>query len=170
MMPMIHGDGTVTVNDAASITVFHTTAQGAYAADNDPNVYQISGRTRYQASFIWLNGTPDHKFNGVVRPRFVTYWDPTNPDNMIGYIQPYFFPTNGPDPTNPTAGVVTQPPDFFVGPAGHQLNATNHYPVVSPMAQLPKTCETAQSLQNLGNGCLGTYHFTIHRIKANVPN
>ena len=56
MMPTIHGDGTVTVNDAGSIAVFHTTAQGAWAADPDPSQPQIGGRTRYQASFIWLQG------------------------------------------------------------------------------------------------------------------
>jgi len=98
MMPMIHADGTVTVNDAASIGQFHTTAQGVWAADPDPTQFQIPGRTRYQASFIWLDGNPFHQFDGVVRPRFVTFWDPSNPDNMIGYIQPHFFATNGPPP------------------------------------------------------------------------
>ncbi len=157
MMPMIHADGTVTVNDAASIAVFHTTAQGVWAADPDPTQYQIPGRARLQASFIWLDGNPNHQFDGVVRPRFVTYFDPKNPDNMIGYIQPYFFPTNG----NPFA----PSPTMFTLPSGNRggLNVTNHYPAVDFLAQLPKDCSPA-------NGCLGTYHFTIHRLKANVPN
>ena len=57
MMPSILGDGNVVVNDAGSIAVFHTTAQGQWAQDSDPTVLQIAGRTRYQASFVWLQGT-----------------------------------------------------------------------------------------------------------------
>ena len=167
MMPMIHGDGTVTVNDAASIKVFHTTAQGVWAPDPDPSSYQIHGRTRLQASFIWLDGTPDHRFDGVVRPRFVTYWDPTNPDNMIGYIQPYFFPTNGwPFPPPAPPGLPLLGDHMLVIPAPNHrgnLDVTNHYPAVNFLGKLPKTCSPDV-------GCLGTYHFTIARQKANVPN
>ncbi|MEQ1884891.1 MAG: hypothetical protein ABL967_07500 [Bryobacteraceae bacterium] len=159
MMPMIHADGTVTVNDAVSIAVFHTTAQGAWAPDPDPNQPQFPRKTRLQASFIWLDGNPNHQFDGVVRPRFVTYWDPSNPDNMIGYIQPYFFPTNG-NPAAPSPTMFTIPAPNSKG----NLNVTNHYPAVDLIAKLPKTCDPGV------NNCLGTYHFTIHRIKANVPN
>ena len=159
MMPTIHADGTVTVNDAGSIPVFHTTAQGAWAADPDPKQPQFKGKTRLQASFIWLQGSPipgaGNQFVGVARPRFVTYWDPKNPDNMIGYIQPYFFP-------------ITSPPDFLVNVAPPpnakgNLDVTNHYPALDFLAKLPPTCEPQF-------GCLGTFHFTIHRVKANVPN
>ena len=163
MMPMIHADGTVTVNDAAATLVFHTTAQGVWAPDPDRKQPQFDGKTRLQASFIWLQGdgqTPGH-FVGVARPRFVTYWDPSNPDNMIGYIQPYFFPTNGGPPTqlpySPNVYVVA-PPNFK-----GNLDVTNHYPLIDPLAQLPAGCQPDK-------GCLGTYHFTIHRVKANVPN
>ena len=97
-MPTLHADGTVIVSDAGSIPVFHTTAQGAWAADPDSTQPQVEGRTRYQASFIWMqgNGGSPGQFIGIARPRFVTYWDPGNPDNMIGYIQTHFFPIAGP--------------------------------------------------------------------------
>ena len=162
MMPTVHADGTVTVNDAGSIPVFHTTAQGAWAPDPDPQQPQFHGKTRYQASFIWLQGSPDQvvgagvnrQFVGVARPRFVVYFDPKNPDNMIGYIQPYFFPIVG---ANGAVNVL-QPPQ-----SKGNLDVTNHYPALDFLAQLPKECTPAV-------GCLGTFHFTIHRVKANVPN
>jgi hypothetical protein len=165
MMPMIHADGTVTVNDAVSISVFHTTAQGAWAADPDPNQYQIPGRQRYQASFIWLDGNPNHEFDGVVRPRFVTYFDPNNPNNMIGYIQPHFFATNG-NPLTPTMTMFINPGGRPGGSGG--LDLTNHYPAVDFLAQLPQGCQVTDFSQ--GWSCLGTYHFTLARQTANVPN
>jgi hypothetical protein len=158
MMPTMHADGTVTVNDAGSIAVFHTTAQGAWAADPDPSQAQFPGKTRLQASFIWLQGDGGHPgtFIGVARPRFVVYWDPTNPDNMIGYIQPHFFPITGP------GGLVNVLTSGFKG----SLDVTNHYPVIDPLAKLPAGCTPFQD----GGNCFGTFHFTIHRVKANVPN
>jgi hypothetical protein len=159
MMPSILSDGTVVVNDSGSIPVFHTTAQGNWAADpTDP--IQIPGRVRYQASFLWLQGSPDQvagpnvirQFVGVARPRFVTYWDPKNPDAMQGYIQPYFFPIVGP------GGLVNVLPSAQAGPY-----EGSHFPALNALAPLPRGCQN-------GAGCLGTYHFTIHRVKANVPN
>ena len=156
MMPTIHSDGTVTVNDAGSIAVFHTTAQGAWAADPDPSQPQCPGTARYQASFIWLQGDGGQpgQFIGVARPRFVTYWDPANPDNMIGYIQPHFFPIAG------VGGLVNVLTSGFKG----SLNVTNHYPALDPLARLPEGCTTFQD----GGNCFGTFHFTIHRVKADV--
>lgn len=157
MMPTMHADGTVTVNDAGSIAVFHTTAQGAWAADPDPAQPQLPGKTRLQASFIWLQGSggTEPAFVGVARPRFVTYWDPTNPDNMIGYIQPHFFPI-----VNGGTGLV----DVLSPPQSKgSLDVTNHYPAIDFLGQLPPGCQAQY-------GCLGTFHFTIHRVKANVPN
>jgi hypothetical protein len=159
MMPTIHADGTVTVNDAGSIAVFHTTAQGAWAPDPDPSQPQLAGRTRYQASFIWLqgNGGQPGQFIGVARPRFVTYWDPENPDNMIGYIQPHFFPI-----VDPQTGLVNVLPSGTRG----SLDVTNHYPALDFLAKLPQGCTPFQN----GGNCFGTFHFTIHRVTANVPN
>ena len=84
-----------------------------------------------QASFVWLQGDGGQpgQFIGVARPRFVTYWDPANPDNMIGYIQPHFFPIVG-------AGGLVDLRSGFKG----SLNVTNHYPVIDPLAQLPHGC------------------------------
>lgn len=158
MVSTIHADGTVTVNDAGSIPVFRTTAQGAWAADPDPSQTQVGGQTRYQATFIWLqgNGGQPGQFIGVARPRFVTFFDPGNPDNMIGYIQPHFFPIVGP------GGLV----DVLTSGSKGSLDVTNHYPTIDPLAQLPQGCTPFQN----GGNCFGTFHFTIHRVKANVPN
>lgn len=162
MMPSILGDGNVVVNDAGSIAVFHTTAQGQWAQDSDPTVLQIAGRTRYQASFVWLQGTPDElvvrglrpainrQFAGVARPRFVTFFDPKTPDDMQGFIQPHFFPITDAN------GIVNVLPSTTT-------YESNHYPALNFLGPLPKGCDPSK-------GCLGTFHFTIHRIKPNVPN
>ncbi|MFN0169050.1 MAG: hypothetical protein ACKV22_21705 [Bryobacteraceae bacterium] len=159
MMPSILADGNVVVNDAGSIPVFHTTAQGQWAADPDDPI-QLRGRVRYQASFVWLQGSEDEisglkvkrQFVGVARPRFVTYFDKSNPDEMFGYIQPHFFPIVG------SNGLVNVQPSSAAGPF-----YGSHLPVLNFLGALPQGCQN-----NLG--CLGTYHFTIHRIKPNVPN
>ena len=159
MMPTIHADGTVTVNDAGSIAVFHTTAQGAWAADPDPSQAQFPGKTRYQASFIWLQGDGGQpgQFIGVARPRFVTYFDPTNPDNMIGYIQPHFFPIVG-------AGGLVDVLDLRLQGVVERDQSLSGRSIRS------RSCRRAvRPFQNGGN-CFGTFHFTIHRVKANVPN
>src|SRR5688572_20140484 len=121
MLPTIHADGTMTVNDAGSIPVFRTTAQGAWAPDPDPSQVQLPNNTRYQGTYMWMqgNGGNPGQFIGVGRPRFVTFWDPANPDNMIGYIQPHFYPIVGP------SGLVDVLSSGFKG----ALNVTNHYPV-----------------------------------------
>ena len=168
MMPQILADGNVVVNDAGSVAVFHTTASGTYAADPDPYQPQIPGRARYQASFLWLQGSPDklgkvnadpnvpevnRAFIGVARPRFVTYFDPQNPNTMFGYIQPHFFPI-----VNFATGLVNVLAPSIAGP----LEA-NHLTTINFLGPLPAGCD-------LTKGCLGTYHFTIHRITPNVPN
>jgi hypothetical protein len=159
MMPSIFADGNVVVNDAGSIPVFHTTAQGQWAGD-PANRIQIPGSIRYQASFVWLQGTPDQvnlpgvtrQFIGVARPRFVAFFDPLNPDAMFGYIQPHFFPIVDAN------GLVNVLPSNVAGNF-----AGNHLPAIDFLAPLPEGCQT-------GRGCLGTYHFTIYRIKPNVSN
>jgi hypothetical protein len=164
MMPSILGDGNVVVNDAGSIPIFHTTAQGQWAQDNDKSVLQIAGRTRYQASFVWLQGSADQisvrglrpsidrQFVGVARPRFVTFFDEKTPDDMQGFIQPHFFPITD------EKGIVNVLPSTAT-----TAFLTNHYPALNFLAPLPKGCDPSK-------GCLGTFHFTIHRIKPNVPN
>lgn len=168
MMPSILSDGNIVVNDSGSIAVFHTTAQGQWAADPDPYQPQIPGRVRYQASFVWLQGSPDklgkvnpdpnvpevnRQFGGVARPRLVMYFDPQNPDAMFGYIQPHFFSI-----VNPATGLVNVLPASIAG----AFEGT-HQTAINFLGPLPAGCQ-------LDKGCLGTYHFTIHRVKANVPN
>ena len=160
MMPTIHDDGTVTVNDAGSIPVFHTTAQGAWAADPDRSAATVPWRDASPGVVHLVardGGQPGAaKFIGVARPRFVTYWDKKNPDNMIGYIQPHFFPITD---ANGAVNVLL---------SGHRgrLNVTNHYPALDLLARLPQGCTPFQE----GGNCFGTFSFTIHRVKANVPN
>jgi hypothetical protein len=177
MMPQILADGNVVVNDAGSVPVFHTTASGVYAADPDPSQPQIPGRTRYQASFVWIQGTGGTAFENhppiggtnaaffaVARPRFVVYFDPNNPDVMFGYIQPHLFPIVG------SNGLVTVIPPSSLSPLVAAFEGNHLIAPVSPLESgnnflgpLPAGCDTTK-------GCLGTYHFTIHRINANVPN
>src|SRR5688572_22131385 len=131
MASLVEG-GTAHMTDAGAIQVFHTTGHGAWAPDPDPSQPQFPGNTPYPATFMWMqgNGGQPGQFIGVVRPRFVTYWDPRNPDNMIGYIQPHFFAITG------STGLVNVLTSGFKG----SLDVTNHYPVIDPLAQLPSGC------------------------------
>jgi hypothetical protein len=167
MMPTLLGDGTVIADDSGEIGRYHTTAHGKWSTNTDPGVVQIAGRQRYEATFFWLQSAPPPGETGSltdlvgrlggtccfaagIRPRFVTYFDPADPDRMMGFIQPYAFPFVDGE----TGLVKTNPPttaDPFSG---------NHVPLkaVDPLGTLP-ACTPA-------NGCLGTYHFVIRRIKA----
>jgi hypothetical protein len=71
---------------------------------------------------------------------------------MIGYIQPHFYAIVG------AGGLVDVLASGFKG----SLDVTNHYPTLNPLAQLPAGCTPFQN----GGNCFGTYHFTIHRVKA----
>jgi hypothetical protein len=90
-------------------------------------------------------------FAASVRPRFVTFFDPADPDRMMGFIQPYAFPF-----VNPETGLVRTNP-----PAANDPFSGNHIPAtaVDPVGAALPACTPA-------NGCLGTYHFVIRRIKA----
>ena len=87
----------------------------------------------------------------------MTYWDPNNPDNMIGYIQPHFFPIVGP------GGLVDVLTLRLQGLAERDESLPRRSIL---LAQLPQGCTPFQA----GGNCFGTFHFTIHRVKANVPN
>jgi hypothetical protein len=157
-MSTFHADGTLTVSDAGAIAVFKTSGQGAWAVDSDPSQFQLPGTTRNQGTFMWMQGDGGQpgQFIGIGRPRFVTYWDPANPDNMIGYMQPHFYPIVG------GGGLIDVLTSGFKG----ALNVTNHYPALDPAAQLPEGCTPFQN----GGNCFGTFHFTLHRVKANLSN
>ena len=153
MMPTLLADGTVVADDAGEIGAFHTPAHGSWSEDRTSPI-QIEGRTRLQATFLWLQSsgesTPGNTccFAAAIRPRFVTFFDRKNPDAMQGFIQPYFFPIVGANFLVKALPTTTQ----FHG---------NHLPEIDPIAPLG-----ACAPENFGpnGGCLGTYHFTIRRI------
>jgi len=167
MMPTLLADGTVLADDAGEIGRYHTTAHGKWTPNSDAASLQLTGKQRFDATSFWLQSFPPPAdpgsltdvvgqlggtccFGGGARPRFVTYFDPTDPDRMQGFIQPFLFPF-----VDPATGLVqvnpAVPTDTYAG---------NHIPArgLDPLIALP-ACAPA-------NGCLGTYHFVIRRIKA----
>lgn len=145
MIPTLLADGTVLADDFGAVLDGHTTAHGKW---------ELAGKTRldgvlvdkYQATFVWFQGE-NGKFVGSVRPRFVTFFDRRNPDQMRGYIQPYFYPYTEDDGT---FGRVILKPDA-------------PYPDPNPADPLPESCDPwVPSLPQ----CLGTLHFNIQRIPA----
>jgi hypothetical protein len=170
MMPTLLADGTVLADDAGEIGRYHTTAHGNWTtSDSKDGLPDWQGLARFKATFFWLgsafgpnqNGYPGNPvsnelygtccFSNSVRPRFVTYFDPADPDRMIGFIQPYFFPF-----VDQKTGFVTVAPF-----SPNDAKAGNHIPSpVDPLAEpLPAGCDNSK-------GCLGTYHFVIRRIKS----
>jgi hypothetical protein len=167
MMPTLLADGTVIADDAGKINRYHTTAHGKWTTNTDTSVVQIAGRQRFEATFFWLQSAPPAgepgspmdligKLGGTccfaasVRPRFVTFFDPADPDRMMGFIQPYVFPFVDPD----TGLVKTNPPSDADPFSGNHIMAKG----LDPMLTLPPC--TPQ------NGCLGTSDFVIRRIPA----
>jgi len=166
MMPTLLADGTVLADDAGEINRYHTTAHGKWSANSSASV-QIAGRDRFDATFLWLQSSPAQAapgslgdligqlggtccFAAAVRPRFVTFFDAKDPDRMLGFIHLFFNAS-----ATPEKGLVkTNPPSSSDTFAGNHIPATG----VDPMVTLPP-CEPQ-------NGCLGTYHFVIRRIKA----
>jgi hypothetical protein len=159
MMPTILADGTVIADDAGEIGRFHTTAHGNWAESKNDGLPDWQGLARFKATFFWLGSTATATepfgtccFSNSVRPRFVTYFDPADPDRMIGFIQPYaalpFVDAKG--------NVLVK----AASPA--DTKAGNHIPdaAVDLIGKdLPAGCQNQL-------GCLGTYHFVIRRIKA----
>jgi hypothetical protein len=152
MIPTILVDGTVLADDFAELLDHHSTAQGKWEYAGKA---VIGGKSydRYQASFIWFQAhgpsdinpqNPLSIFQGVVRPRFVTFFDPADPDIMRGYIQPYLYSMTD------STGIV-------------QMQAGTPFPLVDPVARLPVTCDPTARTNPY---CLGTLTFTIRRIPA----
>jgi hypothetical protein len=139
-------DGAIIEDDAGEIGLYHTTAHGKWVASVNDGLADRAGTDRFKATYLWMGQSPPAfgLLGNAVRTRFVTYSDPLNPDLMIGYIQPYFFPIAA-------GGLVV------VNPAVDPLTG-NHIPTIDPLASpLPAGCD-------LSKGCLGTYHFVIRRI------
>lgn len=152
MLPDLLADGTTLADDFAELLDHHTTAQGRWTY---AGTVTLDGKTvdQYQASFIWFATkspqdinpqNPLSIFNGVIRPRFVTFFDPTNPDVMRGYIQPYVFTMTD------STGIV-------------QLQPGSPIPATDPVARLPVTCNPQAQTNPY---CAGTLHFYIRRLQA----
>ena len=152
MIPTLLADGTVLATDHASLFDSHSTGQGKWEAAGKT---VIDGKSfdRYQASFMWFQPrkptetdprNPGSVFLGVVRPRFVMFFDPADPDIMKGYIQPYLFGmTDG-------YGIVNMQPN-------------SPFPAVDPMGSLPAACDPTAKTNPY---CLGTLMFVVRRIPA----
>jgi hypothetical protein len=152
MIPTLLADGTVLADDFAALLDGHTTAHGKWQYTGKA---MIDGKEldRYQATFIWFQGrnptdvdprTPLGLFQGVIRPRFVTYFDPTNPDTMRGFIQPYLYKMTD------NFGIVNMQPGTPI-------------PEVDPVAPLPVGCDP---FADTNPRCFGTLTFVIRRIQA----
>ena len=151
MIPTILADGTVLADDFAELLDHHSTAHGKweYAGKQVVDGKELD---RYQATFIWFQArsasdvdprNPLAIFEGVIRPRFVTFFDPSTPDQMRGFIQPYQYIMTD------NYGIVGLQPG---GP----------FPAVDPVAALPAPCDpTAKTNPR----CLGTLTFVIRRIQ-----
>lgn len=157
MMPTLLADGTVLADDAGELSIYHTTAHGKWVESRNDGLPNLFGRQRFKAHFLWLgqNSFGSNKLDNAVKPRFVTYFDPDDPDRMIGYIQPHFY--SPVPPAFSTNGIVNVVP---ANPADNV--ASDHIPAVDPLAPLPPGCSTPAT----GGNCLGTYHFVIRRIKV----
>lgn len=164
MIPTLLADGTVLADDFGELFDGHTGAQGKWQytgkVDLDGNGILYD---RYDATFIWfshpvLPGAPANPgFIGVIRPRFVIFFDPNHPDQARGFIQPYLYQFTKADPSG--IGIVTNPPTTvapFFSP----------FPDPNPTEPLPATCVPSGLLRGDKVPCLGTLHFYVARIPA----
>ncbi len=155
MIPTLLADGTVLADDFGELLDHHTTAQGKW---EKVGKVTVDGKQldKYQATFIWFSGPlaafgdpANPAFIGSIRPRFVTFFDKNNPDDMRGYIQPYLYR-------------YTKADDEGIGTVN--FDASGKFPTPNPAAALPTTCNPSDTTAN--PRCLGTLHFYIHRIPA----
>ncbi len=155
MIPTLLADGTVLADDFAELLDHHTTAQGKWEAQGR---VKVDGKwvDKYQATFIWFSGPlqafgdpANPAFIGSIRPRFVTFFDADNPDEMRGYIQPYLYRY-----TSASAD----------GTGAVRFDSSGKFPVPNPASPLPDKCDPSD--KSAAIPCLGTLHFYIHRIPA----
>jgi len=150
IMPSILEDGALLADDAGQIGItgtannYHTTAHGRWTDSKSDGLPNRPGTDRIKGTFLWLGTGP--QFTNAVRTRFVTYFDADDPDRMLGFIQPFMR-------IIAVGGLVVVLP-----PSPTDTLRGNHIPATDPLAPLPAGC-------SLADGCLGTYHFVIRRIK-----
>jgi hypothetical protein len=151
MMPEIFGDGNVVATDHATLVDGHPIGQGRWEPTGKVT---IAGKSydRVSASFMWFQPKPPQdvdpnhpfsKFAGMAHPRFVMFFDPTNPDIMKGFLQPYLFSI-----TNQFGIVNLQPGTPF--------------PTPDPIPPLPEVCDPSAKTNPY---CFGTFMFVIRRIQ-----
>lgn len=153
MMPEVFADGNFVATDHATLVDGHTIGQGRWQQGPqrivDGKVYNT-----VQASFMWFqpaqpqNVNPQNpwsRFLGMAHPRFVMYLDPTNPDVVIGYLQPFLFSM-----TDAFGIVKLKPGTPFASP--------------DPTSPLPATCDPTD--KNANPYCFGTFMFVIKRVQA----
>lgn len=152
MTPTFFADGRVIATDHLTLFDAHPPSVGKWEAAGkaviDGKEYQ-----RFQATILWLlprspqdvdPRNPQGLFQGVGRPRFVFYLDPTNPDVVQGYIQPFLFTM-----TDNFGQIILQP--------------NTPFPAADPVPTLPTVCDpTAKS----NPYCAGTLMFVIRRLQA----
>jgi hypothetical protein len=148
LMVTLSDDGKMRVDDAGEIVLFHTSGHGQWTFSQNDGLPDRPGTQRFKGTTLWFAQTPPSfgLLGNAVRQRLVTYSDPQDPDRMLGFIQPYFFP------------IAVPPGTINVSPSADPLDS-NHIPTVDPLVSpLPAGCD-------LTKGCEGTYHFVIRRIK-----
>lgn len=150
MAPTLLPEGIVIATDHLSLFDHHPTSQGRW---ENVGKTVIDGKQydRYQATFLWFQPrspqdvdprNPLSIFLGVTRPRFVMFFDPTDPDIMRGYIQPYVYAMTD------AFGIVN-------------LTPNTPFPAADPVGPLPAACDPRAATNPY---CAGTLMFVIRRI------
>ena len=151
MMPQLFADGNVVATDHVSLVAGHTPGQGRWEAAGK-TVIDGKEYERVQASFLWFqprapqdldSSNPWGKFQGMVHPRFVMFFDPANPDVVKGYLQPFVFVITD------RFGVVNLAPG-------------TPYPEPDPAAPLPRVCDPTAHTNPY---CPGTFMFVVRRVQ-----
>lgn len=153
MMPEVFADGNFVATDHCTLVDGHPIGHGRWEAGPqaivDGKVYNT-----VRASFMWFQPrqpqdinpqNPWSTFLGMAHPRFIMYLDPTNPDVVIGYLQPFLFAI-----TDSTGTVNLQPGTPFASP--------------DPTSPLPTTCDPTNKTAN--PYCFGTFMFVVRRVQA----
>lgn len=153
MTPTFFADGRVVATDHLSLFDSHPASVGKWEAAGKA-VLDGKEYLRFQATILFLQPrspqdvdprNPQGLFFGVGHPRFVFYLDPTNPDVVQGYIQPYLFTM-----TDQFGQVILKP--------------NTPFPAADPVLPLPAVCDPTAKTSN--PYCAGTLMFVIRRLQA----